>query len=59
MADNPIGALILEARKKASRTSGQPAIAYARECTCSVEVAYFTPRSNRENYSRCVLHKIR
>jgi len=57
--DSPIGGLIEEALKKASKTSGQPYVAHAKNCTCSVEVAYFTRLSTRQNYSRCHLHKLK
>lgn len=57
--DSPIGLLIGEALQKASKRSGLPYVAHAKDCTCSVEIAYFTPDSTRQNYSRCHLHKLK
>jgi hypothetical protein len=57
--NDPIGALIVEARKKANRKTGHPYVAQAKDCTCEVEVAFFTEDSSRERFSRCAEHSVK
>lgn len=58
MSDDPIGGLIVIARKKA-KASGGGYTAHAKNCTCWVEVNMLTENSTREHYSRCALHPVR
>lgn len=55
MSESPIGALIVDATKQATKKSGGHT-AHATACTCEVEVAFITPASQRIRISRCVGH---
>jgi hypothetical protein len=69
VSNDPIGGLIVIARNKVLK--GQATYtAYAKECTCHVEVSALNPpttspmtkqvmQSTREHYSRCTLHPVR
>lgn len=53
-----IGALMVEAETKA-KTKANGYLAKATDCTCEVEVVWFSESSRRYRISRCAEHPVR
>ena len=56
MSESPIGALLTEATAKAQKKVGGHT-ALATDCSCEVEVVFFSTASRRERMSRCTEHQ--